>query len=117
MFKLITAAIAISCLSTGCAERPTAHAAIATISIGAENVSAAGLNTSSNSGADRILRRFRMATRAACDVQFGARSDAEMAREQSCVDQTMARAVSDLGSHTVSVRHARDIAEQRNFVT
>ncbi len=116
MMKLVFAGIAAFELAGGCAERTSSHASRATITIGAQQINASGLNTSSNAGADRILRRFRMATRVACDVQFGARSSVEIAREQTCVDQTMQRAVSELASPTVALRHAQDIAEQRNFV-
>lgn len=117
MLKLVVTAIATLALAVGCAERTGAHASSPAIAIGAQQISASGLNVASNSGADRILRRFRMATRIACDVRFGSRSVVEIARERGCVDQTMQRAVTELGSHAVAVRYARDIADQRNIVT
>ncbi len=67
-------------------------------------VNFADLNTSTDLGADRALRRIRHAAENACDVRRGLQPFTERAASRKCVEETMTRAVADLGSPMVAQR-------------
>lgn len=76
-------------------------------------VSLAGIDTSSAQGADRVLRRIRHAAADVCDLRTGAQPRAELVQAQSCVRETVARTVTELGDASVSARFASREGEIR----
>jgi UrcA family protein len=71
-------------------------------------VSFAGIDTSSEVGADQALHRIRAAAREACGADFGRQTSARRNLTAACVDDAMARAVGDLGAPAVAARFYGD---------
>ena len=67
-------------------------------------VAFADIDTSTERGADRALRRIRHAAENVCEVRRGLQPFTERAAAQKCVAETMTRAVADLGSPAVAQR-------------
>lgn len=71
-------------------------------------VSFAGVDTSSEAGADEALHRIRAAAREACSADFGRQTTARRNLTEACVDDAMTRAVNDLGNANVAARFYGD---------
>jgi len=68
-------------------------------------VSLAGVDTSSDGGADEALRRIRDAAEEACDVRRGPQPLAERRAARACVAEAVSQAVDNLGDPQVTARH------------
>ena len=65
------------------------------------------INTSSEPGADRLLRRIRDSAQSECAVQFGPRSQDAASRDGTCMHASMARMVAAVRSSLVTARFDR----------
>jgi UrcA family protein len=63
-----------------------------------------GVDTTTDSGAERALRRIRRAAEDVCDASPGLRSYAERVAARACVHDAMSRAVDDLGDPLVAAK-------------
>ena len=75
-----------------------------------KRVSLAGIDASTQHGADQILRRIRHAAWDVCDVRTGAQPIAVLRAEQQCVHDAISRSVAELNDPNVNARYARENA-------
>lgn len=71
------------------------------------NVDMSNINTSSEAGADRLLRRIRDDAMTHCDVQRTPRPQAAGMHERQCMHNSMTRVVAQVNSAIVTARYAR----------
>lgn len=62
------------------------------------------LDTATDRGADRALRRIRRAAQDVCDAAPGLRSHEDRLAARECIQDAMSRAVDDLGDPMVAAR-------------
>ena len=67
-------------------------------------VSLVGIDTSTEHGADRALRRIRHAAEDVCDVRGGLQPYSERASARECVKETMTKTVASLGDPMLAAR-------------
>src|SRR5690349_5367097 len=68
-------------------------------------VSLAGIDTSTDRGADHALRRIRHAAEGACDFSPALRSRPEQRQARACIDEAVSRAVDELDAPKVTERY------------
>jgi UrcA family protein len=100
LFVTFAAALMLSALHPAYADETTST-----------RVSVAGIDTSTQQGADQVLRRIRHAARDVCDVRTGVEPTVERRVEQECMRNTMNRSVAALNDANVSQRHAQANAQ------
>lgn len=76
------------------------------IDLQARRVSYADIDTATDAGADRLLRRLRHAARGVCAVHDGAAPLADRALDRACKRAAMDDALAQLGLPRVSQRYA-----------
>ncbi len=71
-----------------------------------ERVTLAGIDTSTQRGADQTLERIHRAAADVCEVRTGIQPLAELRDEQQCARDTMNQSVTQLADANVSTRYA-----------
>jgi UrcA family protein len=99
MYRAISAAV-ISAIVLVAARPATAEEAAMPTQI----VSLAGIDVSTERGADQLLRRIRHAARNVCAVGSGIQPRAEIVVQQACLHETMARTVAQIDNPVLTAR-------------
>ncbi len=80
-------------------------------------VDMSNIDTSSEAGADRLLRRIRDSAQSECAVQYNTRSADAVSRDGACMHTAMARSVAVVGSPLLTARFHRVGAEMILAIT
>jgi UrcA family protein len=104
-------------VALGCAMASAGVAVDAAAAENSQGVNMSNIDTSTEGGADRLLRRIRDNAQSECAVHYGPRSPDAASRDEACMRASMARTVSAVSSTLVTARFGRVGADMILAVT